>query len=404
MALEAAAAAYVADRGRALGLLAACHKLQQEGRTIRVPQAALHAHWDTDEGMDTLQLLSNSYRIVPQPLGDFIEHCLRRHVSILDFLHPCSLFEDAELATRVYCYLGNTMGPQYDVLEVLWYLAGTRSSNPYAPYIMDMLYEGISASVPENCRYLLALASRYMGSAQIAQLDMGALGRMMPSGSLVANVMALARRMEPCQRVLLAKPMAHVAACGADNGQVVFQLQRLSCEPEHAAAVAAAVRSYRHCPYVDRLGDETMIHLVPYLVQSQAFTGLLRLAVSRPRFAVSSGVFTALLSAGRAVPEFPDPVAHPSAPHEVVYYLHRKLELPPDPSVVDAAYDSDAQAADVMRKTSRRCPALRDYLLRVERWRRRRGWVVALRREPQCPLLQWLAAREFTWRLVFRYL
>ena len=319
MALAAASAAYVADPNKAQYLLTACHQLQSDGRTIHLSDAVLRAHWRTDAGMDALHVLSVTYRIVPRPLSEFIDHCLRRGVSILHYLHPCSLFEDPELASRVYDYLGNVLGPRPEVLEVLWHLSSTRSSNAHAHHVLEMLHAGISEAAPSNAALLLTLASRYMDATQIALLDMGALGRLMVSGQgLTANIMSLVRRMEPHQRVLLAKPMAYEAA-RTNDGIVIFQLQQLSRHPEFAVAVAAAVRSYQHRPYVDRLGIETSLQLVPYLIGSRAYTGLSRLAAARPRFAVSAGVYTALLSANRAVPAYPDAVAHPYAAHEVAF-------------------------------------------------------------------------------------
>jgi len=401
--LVAASAAYVRDAGNAVQLLSVCHSVRSIGRTIHLHPSVLHAHWSLPAGMDTLRVLATEYRIVPCPIGPFLMHCLHRGACILDFLHPCSLFEDPEVASWVYMHLAS-MGPQLEVLSVLSYLSSTSSSHLHYKHLASMVLDALNDEEEggvHTVQSLCSLAYRTLDDTQVAQLDLMTLGKHIMCARTATAALHLLGRVPRPKRAAVAKPLAWAALRGC--ARAVFYLQQLSHEIVHAPLVASAIAAYGYSPYIDRLGTAVLWHLVPYLSRHGAHTGLLRLAmVDGPR-AVATGVCTGLITRSRPVPAIAH-VADPRSVHEVVHFIFATRQLPPRLLSVDAATDN-FQSATAMRLVSRGCQPLRQYMARLQRWRSRRYWLVEmLRGTSKCPLMAQLSKHTFAWRLIFAYI
>ena len=396
--LADACAAYVCDVNKALPLLSVCHAVSASGKILRLPANVLGAHWSRPEGMDTLHVLSNEYRIVPQPLGLFLQHCVKNDICIMDYLHPCSLFDHPDVASWVYQYLASR-GPQIKVLEVLSYLSSSASSFLYYRHLSDLVVTGLNnASSYHAANMLCRLAYRTLDDKQLETLNMRAIGQHITHARSTAATLHLLGRLSTAQRAAVADPLAWAALRG--NARAVFFLQELSRDDAHARTVSSAVARYGHSPYIDRLGLAVLWNLVPYLALHEAHTALTRLAVADGPRARTAGVLTALITSSRPVPVVA-PVLTPCDAHEAVHYVFSSRQVPDSKTALDAAV-SNYRTSPALKRLCYSNRPLRQYMERLQRWRRRRVFLVEMRRgQSGCRLLARLRQHEFAWRLVF---
>jgi len=365
----------------------------------------MEAHWKSRSGMEVLLVLSKEYRIVPRRnLREFLAHCQKDGYGMMDFLHPCSLFDDYELAADVYKYLGN-LGPTVPLLTVLRYLGGSERSNAHGWQLWPMLHMGIRVAAERvtQTHMLCSLAFRYFSVEQMALVDLRGVGEMALRSRTTNAALHLMARMTVAQHAKLARPLAFAAHTG--YARAMYYLTALGRDPAHAIQVADAVQCYGYCAYMDRLNLNVLWRTVPFLVKNRANAALLRLACHDGRHAIEEGVFTAMIADSRPVPQLPPP-KDPGTIHSAVHYVYMYHQLPPKRHIVDAAMWSNAfSPMSALLKISRNCAPLRLYMVMARKWQRRRVDLVEMvRGHSSCAIMAQLKCHEFAWRLVFSYI
>lgn len=406
-ALESASARYLLDPSRADALRQECAALARAEVAFHLPECVLLAHWDTIDGMRLLRWLSATYRIVPPRLWAFLAHCRAHGHDMLDFVHPCSLFDDPVSARLVYVHMGRQPAT-LRVLSTARYLCSSHRSTPYGSFLWPMLHLGLRDGVGDqtSAHLLCSLGCRCFSRDELSRVSLVGVGRLLRDRRTSGAATHLMLRMTPQQRMRLAEPLAHAAAMSSVGAmQFIVSLAR---DAENARAIAAAVIQHGYRPYVMQLSMPVLWRIVPYLVRhrARAVLTLRRLAAGDGPRARQHGIFTALLSLPVPVPPLaalPDP----RGPHDVVHLLSRGTALPPDLRAIDRAMDHGSVCAEALRKISRYHHPLRRYLAGLARWRRRGHYLLALihARTCACPVLRELRAqRPWVWRRVLGFL
>ena len=405
--LDRACARYVLEPSRADALRQECMVLARTGMPFCLPDDVLMAHWDTADGMRLLRRLSAAHRIVPPRLGAFLAHCVAHGHDMLDFVHPCSLFDDPVAARLVYAHLGRQPATLH-VLSAARHLGSSHRSTPYSSFLWPMLHRGLRDPPADQttAHLLCSLGCRCFSRDELSRISLVGVSRLLRKRSTSAAAAYLMIRMTPTQRMRLVAPLAHAAAMSSTGAiQYVVSLAR---DTENARAIATAVMQHDYRPYVGQLNTAVLWRIVPYLIRHrvQAVLTLRRLAAGHGPRARQHGIFTAMLSLPVPVPPLaalPDP----RDPHDVVHFLSGGTAMPPDRRAIDRAMDHGTVCAEALRKISRYHHPLRRYLAGLARWRRRGHYLLALihARTCACPVLRALQAHPpWTWRLVLECL